>query len=386
MPSLLKPAAFVFLIFGSLATLDSLKPDAAAQPAPARPVPPKIQVAVLLDVSNSMDGLIEQAKAQLWNMVSVMGRAQCGGVPPAIEIALYEYGRPANGVKDGYIRQINAFTSDLDQVSQNLFGLQTSGGDEYCGHVMYTSLTQLGWDAAPSSYKVIFIAGNEDFLQGSVSWTSACTEAKRKGVIVNTIYCGDKLLGIREHWKLGSECGGGSYTHINQDATIEDIPTPYDSTLFVLNDRLNGTYIAYGASGYINFEKQAKVDQLNMGMNKSVAAKRVAVKGNSQVYGNSSWDLVDATRSDSLYIAKVDLATLPDSLKNKSRTELQQIVKAKQGERSLIQQEIAVLNTKRDAYIAANKGKTAPPEGQTLESEIERIIKEQARRFNLIIR
>mgnify|MGYP003492397680 FL=1 len=29
---------------------------------------PKIQAAILLDVSGSMDGLIEQAKAQLWNM------------------------------------------------------------------------------------------------------------------------------------------------------------------------------------------------------------------------------------------------------------------------------------------------------------------------------
>ena len=35
---------------------------------------PKIQAAILLDVSNSMDGLIAQAKAQLWNMVSVMGK------------------------------------------------------------------------------------------------------------------------------------------------------------------------------------------------------------------------------------------------------------------------------------------------------------------------
>jgi dienelactone hydrolase len=52
---------------------------------------PKIQVAILLDVSSSMDGLIDQAKTQLWNMVSTMGKAKCSNdIAPQIEIALYE--------------------------------------------------------------------------------------------------------------------------------------------------------------------------------------------------------------------------------------------------------------------------------------------------------
>jgi hypothetical protein len=68
--------------------------------------PPKIQVAILLDVSSSMNGLIEQAKAQLWNMVSVMGKAQCDGAPPQLEIALYEYGRTTNPIADGYVKRI----------------------------------------------------------------------------------------------------------------------------------------------------------------------------------------------------------------------------------------------------------------------------------------
>ncbi len=56
-------------------------------------------------------------------------------------------------------------------------------------------------------------------------------------------------------WAYGSigtwagECGNGSFTNIDQNATIEDIPTPYDSTLVVLNNKLNSTYIGYGAGG-----------------------------------------------------------------------------------------------------------------------------------------
>ena len=41
-------------------------------------------------------------------------------------------------------------------------------------------MNELGWDNNPNSYKVIFIAGNEDFLQGNVHYTGACDEAKRK--------------------------------------------------------------------------------------------------------------------------------------------------------------------------------------------------------------
>src|SRR6185436_108987 len=132
---------------------------------------PKIQAAILLDVSNSMDGLIDQAKDQLWNMVNVLSKVTCDGNMPAIEIALYEYGRTDNDAKNGYVKQITPFTSDLDLLFKELIDLRTNGGAEYCGHVMYNSLTELNWDSLANSYKVIFISGNESFLQGDISFT-----------------------------------------------------------------------------------------------------------------------------------------------------------------------------------------------------------------------
>ncbi|MDP4262520.1 MAG: VWA domain-containing protein [Bacteroidota bacterium] len=348
---------------------------------------PKIQVAILLDVSNSMDGLIDQAKAQLWNMVSVMGRVKCGDGNPKIEIALYEYGRSSNDPKAGYVKQISSFTSDLDKLSQELFKLTTNGGDEYCGHVIHTSLDELRWDSVSSNYKVIFIAGNEDFLQGDISYTRSCAEAKAKGVIVNTIYCGDSMQGIREHWNLGGECGNGSYTYINQDAREENTPTPYDSALFVLNNRLNRTYLTYGYSGTKNYEMQASVDQLNMSAGAPGAAKRVAVKANKQLYNNAGWDMVDAYNADSVgFIKKMDKNTLPDSLKNKSREELQKIITTKNEERAAIQKDILKVNTQRENYIAAEKAKrTVANNTPTLETEVEKIIRNQVKRFKMTV-
>jgi hypothetical protein len=378
MKLLFKPAALFCFFTGPLLLMAFTTTSKKTVPTP------KIQAAILLDVSNSMDGLIEQAKAQLWNMVSTMGKAQCNGASPKIEIALYEYGRSSNDVKQGYVKRINSFISDLDSLSQNLFSLTTNGGDEFCGHVIYSSLNELQWDAAPENYKVIFIAGNEDFLQGDIQYIKACNEAKQKGVIVNTIYCGDKMQGIKEHWNLNAECGSGSYTNINQDAKMEEIPTPYDSTLYVLNGKLNGTYIAYGSSGMNNYAKQGFMDVANTSASKTAGLKRIAVKGNGQVYKNSGWDLVDKNADGEL--DKVDVKQLPDSLQKKSKEELKVIVENKSKERAAIQQQITTTNAQREAFINAEKLKRANNKNeQTLETEVEKIIKSQAKRYNMVI-
>jgi hypothetical protein len=345
-----------------------------------------IQVAILLDVSNSMDGLINQAKAQLWNMVSVMGKASCNGATPNIEIALYEYGRPANNAQNGYVKQISGFTTDLDKLSQQLFGLTTNGGDEYCGHVIYNSLNELNWDTAPGNYRVIFIAGNEDFLQGDIAFTKACLLAKQKGVIVNTIYCGSKAMGIQEHWNLGGECGNGSYTNINENAKEDDIETPYDSLLFSLNDKLNSTYIGYGRSASVGFMNQEKMDVANMKLSTAAGLKRITVKGKKNLYKNSQWDMVDAYAADSTAFAKMSTSELPDSLQKKSKEEIKNIINTKTAERTAVQNQIGELSGKREAYITVEKAKKAVNNNQpTLETEIEKIIREQARRFNMLI-
>ena len=389
MKALYKPTAATVLTLIAISLMAFITPPGRQHRSKALAVAPKIQVAILLDVSNSMDGLIEQAKAQLWNMVSTMGKAQCeNNVSPQIEIALYEYGRTTNDAKKGYVKQINAFSTDLDSVSKNLFNLTTQGGDEFCGHVIYSSLQELTWDNSQNSYKVIFIAGNEDFLQGDIIYTKACTEAKSKGVIVNTIYCGDRMQGIREHWNLNAECGEGSFTNINQDAKIEDIPTPYDSILYTLNGKLNNTYIGYGAAGRSNYERQSTMDYLTFSNNKAAAAQRVGVKGNAKLYKNDSWDLVDRNTvgDGEEFLKTLDKKTLPDSLRNKSTEELKKIIEQKKAERSSVQKEIQTVNAQREQYIADERKKNAAKVKEaTLETEVEKIIRVQAMRYKMKI-
>jgi hypothetical protein len=347
----------------------------------------KIQAAILLDVSNSMDGLIAQAKNELWGMVKVLAKVRCNGSAPPIEIALYEYGRPENDPKDGFVKQISPFTNDLDRLYYMLSGLDTHGGDEFCGHVMYNSLTQLNWDTSSSSYKVIFIAGNESFLQGDIPFTKACDEAKKRGVIVNTIFCGDKERGIYENWNLGAECGAGSYTNIDQDAKEISIPTPYDTTLITLKKKLNQTYLPYGTHGSEYLAAMLAPDTLAaVDANDPTKVMRyIVVKSDKNLNNHFQWDLVDAMERDSTFVEKVDLKTLPDSLQNKSRAQLKRIVRAKADERKSIRNEINNVTSKQDDFIAQKKAKANIHDPKTLGSEIERIVREQVGRFKMEI-
>ncbi len=345
--------------------------------------PPKIQAAILLDVSGSMDGLIDQAKAQLWNMVQVMGKLDCDGVKPEIEIALYEYGRNSNPEANGYIKLLSPFGSNLDDISQQLFSLTTNGGDEYCGQVIKEAVGNLKWSDDKEAYKVIFIAGNEDFLQGKIQFTEACKLAKEKNIFVNTVYCGDKMQGISEHWDMGGECGNGSYTSINQNAIMQDVVTPFDNELMSFNSKLNDTYLGYGDRGKDKMMAQAEVDVQSYSTNTSAALKRAEVKADKNIYKNEDWDLVDASLKDSNFYKKVDVKSLPAPIQNLKPEELKKEIAKKTAERSELQKHILDLSKKRAAFILADQANNTNAKENTLQSEIEKIITAQAQRFNM---
>lgn len=347
----------------------------------------RIQVALLLDVSNSMDGLIDQAKNQLWNMATLFSRATCAGTSPSIEIALYEYGRTENDSLLGFVAQIMPFTNELDKLFDGLMNLKTHGGLEYCGHVMYTSLTDLPWDTLHASYKAIFIAGNESFLQGSVPYTIACEEAKRKRVIVNTIYCGDRSKGIQEGWDLLDKCGNGSFTTIDQQAKPLFIPSPYDDSIIVLKEKLDETFLVYGKQGLKYYYDMNRFDTaMTMDVNDpNKIISYVVTKASNKFYNYSAWDLVTAAEKNPAILDTVDVETLDEKLRGKDRSEIKAIVLQAQAKKVLIQSAIRDLYLKKEAYTKKEFERLKLENPQTLEAEMEKIIRKQLERSNMRI-
>ena len=219
-----------------------------------------VQIAILLDTSNSMDGLIGQAKTQLWNVVNEFVRARQHGRPPAIQVALFEYGKPTLPSAGGFVRLILPLTDDLDRVSEELFALKTQGGDEYCGWVIRDAVNRLDWSPSGDVYKAIFIAGNEPFTQGSVDFHQSCRAAIERGIVVNTIFCGASSEGERTGWRDGAVLADGRYLSIDQNQKVVEIPTPHDAEIARLGVELNKTYLPYGRMGQAGQMRQAAQD------------------------------------------------------------------------------------------------------------------------------
>lgn len=339
----------------------------------------KIQVALLLDTSNSMDGLIEQAKSRLWNIVNTLTTLKYNGQTPQVEIALYEYGN--DGLRDeNYIRQVTPLTQDLDLVSEKLFALRTNGGSEYCGAVIRDASANLNWDGNEKSMKLIYIAGNEPFNQGKIDYKEVISKAKNKNIYTNTIYCGSREEGIQGLWQNGATTGGGKYFNIDSDKKVIYIETPYDIRISECNTKLNDTYIYYGNRGSEYKQKQITQDKNAEVQSVSNLVERTVSKSKKNAYKNEHWDLVDKAEKDDNFIANIKASELPDELKGKSEEEVKKAVALKSAEREKIQREIEELSKKRQSYIDAEMKKRGTDDADDLGKAIESSIHELAKK------
>ncbi|MBI4349991.1 MAG: VWA domain-containing protein [Elusimicrobia bacterium] len=355
------------LAASSLSVKKTWKDTVAAVTPPVKPPPqdfgarPLVQVAVLLDTSNSMDGLINQARTQLWKIVNELVSAEKSGSKPSIEVALYEYGNSSLSRESGWLRQVTPFTTDLDLVARELFALKTNGGDEYCGAVIKAAAEGLKWSPKTDVYKTIFIAGNEPFTQGAVSFQEAVLKAKEKNIFVNTIYCGSRQQGLAEQWKAGADLAESDYANIDQTAQNYAIAAPQDDKISQLSAKLNDTYVAYGAGAGGKLAAKQETDSLMQGAGKSVYAERAAFKAAapSAAAAEASWDVVSAVESGSMKKEDIKADQLPEELKKMDKPALDKYLDGKLAERKKLKDEITRLQGERKVYIAQEEKKSA---------------------------
>lgn len=350
----------------------------APKPQDPRPEETKVQIAILLDTSGSMSGLIEQAKTQLWKTVNTFIGAKKGGKVPFVEVALYEYGNDSLKSENSWIREVQPLTRDLDNVSEHLFSLKTNGGSEFCGAAIQKASQQLKWDTSKEVYKVIFVAGNEPFTQGPIDPMVSCSEAYKKDIVVNTIHCGDQKTGIEQGWKSGAALASGQYLVIDHNKVIVDIKCPQDKDIARLNVDLNNTYIRFGSKGRKGKLKQEMQDKNAIMKKESGADVQRAVSKASQNYSNATWDLVDAAKDEKFEIDKVAVEDLPEEMQKLDATERIAYVKKQTEIRVEIQKQILTLNAERKKHVAEVRSKQALGGESTLDEAMVKAIKTQA--------
>lgn len=328
-----------------------------------------VQIALLLDTSGSMDGLINQARSHLWTMVDKMGRMTrvVNGKTRTvrIELALYEYGNDALSKESGFIRQVQPFTGDLDTVSEKLHALFTNGGSEYVGQAITTAVDGLQWSKDPNTMKFVFVAGNEEFDQGPISAAKAMEAAAGKDVTVQLIFCGAD----DPTWQAAAKLAKSDLMKIDQNQVAVHIAAPQDDEILRIGQKLNDTYIAFGAYGTASMERQKNQDMASAKVSKKVAIERMQVKG-TKSYDNSNWDAVDAYAKRPKFLEEAKDDELPAEFRGKTLEEKKKLIEAKTAERAELQKQLAKLESERTAFIDAERKKNNMAEETSLESEL----------------
>lgn len=339
---------------------------------------PVIQLAICLDTSGSMGGLINQARTRIWSVVNELDSATLNGEKPTLEVALYQYGSTHQSGSEGFIGCVLPFTSDLDRISEALFALQISGSAEYCGMAVQRATQELAWlPKTDETLKVIVIAGNEHFRQGPVNYEQSVPNAVEYGITINTVHCGTDHEGRNGGWLHAAQLGGGEYNIIDHNRDFIEIRCPQDERLRELNVQLNGTYLYYGIEGEDARMRQARADTQNEEASGMALARRIASKASSQ-YRNSHWDLIDASEDDDFELEDVDKSTLPAELQEASTEEIEAKIAEYGAKRAELQAEIAKLSTEREAWLAKERKRLGEEQGESLDSALVLALRAQA--------
>jgi len=352
------------LVLGAL-----LAPAGADETAKAQPR--TIDLAICLDTSNSMDGLIDAARRKIWTIVNDLALAK---PTPHLRVAVLAYGNDNYDKGAGWVKVQATFTEDLDHVSKTLFGLTTRGGTEYVGRVLQSALT-LPWQEDKGALKLIIVSGNESAAQdATVDYRHMCRAAIARGIMINPIYC-MRAENVADTWKEIARLSDGHYAAIDQNRTV-DVTSPFDAQLAALSTEVNKTYVAFGKKGQEGLAKQKAADVNARNLSAGSAADRAQSKAGA-LYRNR-WCLAESVKQGTIKIEDVKEEDLPKELRGKTLDEKRAYLEAKFKAREAIQGQIKELHAKRQLWIAAELKRQGADDDKSFDAAVRKALRVQA--------
>jgi hypothetical protein len=348
---------------------------AAKQKAKPQTGPRYVDLAICLDTSNSMDGLIDSAKQKLWAIVNELSTAK---PKPILRVALFQYGNDGLNSETGWVQKVSDLTDDLDTIYGKLFALRTNGGSELVARVVRASLNDLDWKEENRPLRIIVVAGNEPATQDTkYKIEDICKAAADKGIVVNTIFCGSETEGYQTGWADVARRTDGKYASIDADRGTVVVETPYDKPLAELSVELNKTYISYGKAGGEGKANQLAQDANSAASSAPAAAERAFSKASS-LYRNARWDLVDAMQEKDFDLSKIAEADLPEEMRKLSLDERKAYIAERAKARADLQKKITDLNAKRDLAIKEERAKKGLDDKSAFDAALRGAVREQA--------
>ena len=345
-----------------------------------KPSAKPVDLVICLDVSGSMQGLIDSAKLKLWDIVNELATVK---PTPRLRVAIYSYGGQGGEytAENGFTRKEVDLTTDLDKVYEKLNALRITGHDEYVTGVSKRALTEQDFSKEKNSLKLIFVCGNEEADQDpKVKLADLAKLTKEMDVIVNTIYCGPENDTIAPGYKAVAEQCGGKFASINMNkARTTLVATPFDKDLNDLSGKLNGTYLFYGKANADLKANQSAQDKNAESAAAGAGAARAATKG-GDLYRNTQ-DVIDKLAEDAKFdVNKLKDDELPAELRKLTPEERTACIKKKTEERAELQKQIKELATKRAKHIEDESRKAPKDAGEkSLDDALKATIRTQAK-------
>jgi Mg-chelatase subunit ChlD len=339
----------------------------------------RIDVVFVLDTTGSMGGLISAAKEKIWSIASTMASSQSA---PEIRMGLVAY----RDRGDAYVTRVLDLSGDLDSMYAALMDFQADGGGdgpESVNQALYDAVHQISWNQDRNSYKVIFLVGDApphmDY-QDDVKYTQTLAVAQQRGILVNTIQCGNDP-GTSSRWRQIAHLGKGRYFQVGQAGSAVAIATPYDEALAGLSRELDETRLYYGSAVEKRRQQEKQMATTKLHESSSPASRARRATFNSTASGKTNLigkkELVDDVASGRVELSAVTSDELPESMQGMSPKERQALITATAQRREELQREISELAQKRAVYLR----KKVEEEGgakNSLDENIYGAVREQA--------
>jgi hypothetical protein len=359
----------------------------AAQGLPAAPgARPRVEVAFVLDSTGSMGGLIEGAKQKIWSIANAIiapgpdvNRPGASRPAPEVRIGLIAY----RDRGDQYVTRFHDLTEDIDAVFRNLQSFQADGGgddEESVNQALYEAVHRPGWSADPEVLKIVFLVGDYpphmDY-RGEVRYPETCRAAAARGLIINTVQCGDVPETTRV-WKEIARLAEGSYVALEQSGNMQAVATPYDEEIARLSGELARTVVAWGARERKD-ETEAKT-RAAAEAPAAVAADRAAFNlatGGKAIQG--SGDLVEDLLSGEADLAKIRKEELPPLMQGMSLEEQKAYLARQRAAREALNVQLAELAEQRAVFLLQEQQELSG-EGDSFDRKVAEIVGEQLER------
>jgi Mg-chelatase subunit ChlD len=373
--------AVVGVLFGLTHSVRAAEGKAAV-PAPK----PKVEVVFCLDTTGSMGGLIEGAKQKIW---SIANQIASGKPTPEIKMGLLPY----RDRGDVYITRVIDLSDDLDAIHGELMKFKAEGGGdtpESVNQALDDAVNKIKWSTDSKTLRIIFLVGDApphmDY-KDDVKYPETCKKAVEKGIIINTVQCGNDPE-CRKYWQDICVKSEGTYVQIPQEGGVTVVATPFDKRLGELNADLARTTVVYGSAAKQAESLHKAEGAMGMGgmggmYGGSSAADRAAFTGKTGRV--ASYDLLDAVKDKKVKLEELKKDELPPEMQKltleQQKAHLDQVGK----KRAELTKEVVDLDKKRSEYIRqelAKQAKTDKPVS-AFDGKVMDTLRKQAEKVNI---